>query len=559
MNSELRFDIATRRLSYTGKQEVFMLFDSDRVMEFNHRHKDVLANYDLALEACSLITLSERTNSASNLGALRNRQLRESVTLSAALSAIAVSLRGRGSLNRLAKEQATKEVINNLKRANDRTAAQVMAEVLQTTADTLPEGEEILIESTLTEGVRNKPGNEVGGNPTISVGAVFGKREHRARYGMGTPRSVTLLSMGSDVIDGTTKSIKGLHSSFTALFVSESHVKRHLPDIYVQRWMGGVPFPEFNPRETNLVDAARIIADAYGYSDVSKLSAFFLDRPRHLPAMNILNEAAVATPYDKDGDLLPAVLLGMEGLQFPDGRGLCSMIGEIGGSAEWVVGVLPLVWRGGQAIGMLTSHSSLIRKDLSPEEMWKERFHFTEEEFMLMQDARFERKPYFTIDDILEDPFAGGISAFGAITDNFYLPFLKGVEFDREQGRIHVNVLTVSSLGTVKWWDMTFKCNHDLEHTMDLMASPKEKVAGLSGKALEQKVGEMLEQERMKERFRIFFNNEYYPALIPVHEQVVLLHKVVEGLIERGVLDRGDQEIIRVTERLAGSWFFESE
>jgi hypothetical protein len=43
------------------------------------------------------------------------------------------------------------------------------------------------------------------------------------------------------------------------------------------------------------------------------------------------------------------------------------MIGEIGGSAEWVVGSLPLVWRGGQSLGMLTSQSSLTRKDLSPE------------------------------------------------------------------------------------------------------------------------------------------------------------------------------------------------
>jgi len=423
----------------------------------------------------------------------------------------------------------------------------------------LPAGEEILIESTLTEGVRNKPGKEVGGNPTISVGAVFGKAEHRAQYGMGTPRSVTLLSMGSDVIEGTTKSVKGLHSSLTALFVTESHVKRHLPDIYVQRWMGGVPFPEFNPRETNLADAARIIADGYGYSDLSKLSAFFLDRPRHYPAMDLLNEVGVATPYDKDGDLFPALVLGMDGLHFPDGRGLCSMIGEIGGSAEWAVGVLPLVWRGGQALGMLTSHSSLVRKDLSPEEAWKERFHFTEEEFMLMQDARFERKPYFTIDDILEDPFAGGISAFGAITDNFYLPFLKGVEFNEEEGRIRVNVFTVNSLGTVEWWEMTFKCNHTLEHTIDLMDSPKGKVADLSGKLLEQKIAEMLEQERTKERFRIFFNNEYYPALIPMHERVVLLHKVVDGLIERGVLDERDQDIIRLTERLASDWFVASE
>ena len=125
--------------------------------------------------------------------------------------------------------------------------------------------------------------------------------------------------------------------------------------------------------------------------------------------MKQLNEMGVATPFDKDGDLFPSLVLGLDDLKFPDGRPLNSMVGEIGGSAEWAVGVLPLVWRGGQALGMLTSQSSLTRKDLSPEELWNERFHYTEEELMLIQDARFEQKPYFTINDIMERPFAGGV------------------------------------------------------------------------------------------------------------------------------------------------------
>ncbi|MDF1545503.1 MAG: fructose-bisphosphatase class II, partial [bacterium] len=357
MDSNLRYNVADRRLAYRGQQET-LHFDADRVIEFNHRHKSVLKNYDIELSGCDLITLSGQINQKSNLGSLRNRQVRQSVILSAALSAISVGLHGRGSLTTFPKEAQTKDLANSLKRANDRTAAQVMAEVLQTTTETLPPGEEVLIESAITEGVRVKPGKEAGGNPTISVGAVFGKQPHRQRYGLSMPRDVTMLSMGNDVIDGTTKSVKGLHSSLTALFVTESNIKRHLPDIYVQRWMAGQYFDEFNPRDANEKEAAEIIARSYNLSGVDKLSAFFLDRPRHHPAMDALNRAGVATPFDKDGDLLPAVVLGLDGLWFPDGRGLHSMIGEIGGSAEWAVGVLPLVWRGGQAIGMLTSQSS---------------------------------------------------------------------------------------------------------------------------------------------------------------------------------------------------------
>jgi len=557
MNDNLRFDIAEKRLTYQGTP-LELKFDNDRIIEYNHRHKAVLSSYDLAMESCRILTLCDRLNYRSNLGALRNRKVRQSVILSAALSAVAVGLHGRGSLNTFPKDKLTKELTNDLKRANDRTAAQIMAEVLQTTTEMLPVGEEVLIESTITEGVRAKPGKEPGGNPTIAVGAVFGKKEHRAQYGLTMPSTVTLLSMGSDVVEGTTKSVKGLHSSMTALFVTESGVKRHLPDIYVQRWMSGAYFDEFNPRESDLLEAAEIIASSYGTSGIDNLSAFFLDRPRHYPAMDMLNKSAISTPFDKDGDLMPAIVLGLENIGFSDKRRLNSMIGEIGGSAEWAIGVLPLVWRGGQALGMLTSQSSLTRKSLGPEEKWNERFHFTEEEFMLIQDARFERKPYFTISDIIEDPFAGGISAFGAITDNYYIPFMQGVTTDSENNRINVNVLTINSLGIMECWQMTFKCERGIEHTVKMMVSPKEKFYELSDDKLEQAIGDMLADTKLRKRFRIFFNNEYYPALIPVRDKMVVLHKAMRALIERDALKERNLKIIDITEKLAPEWFMDS-
>jgi len=557
MSNSLRFNVAEKPLVYTGKK-LEDRFNHDRVTEFNHRHIEVLSNYDIELVEGAIITLDDRFNSKSNFGALRNRQLRQSVIVAASLSAVAVALHGRGALNNYPKNKVTIELANELKRANDRTAAQIMAEVLQTTTETMPAGEEVLIESTITEGVRVKPGKEAGGNPTIAVGALFGKDEHRARYGLPMPRPITLLSMGNDVIDGTTKSIKGIHSSLTALFLTESHVKRHLPDIYVQRWMAGAHFEEFNPRSITLVDAAKIISEAYGYKSVDKLSSFFLDRPRHHVAMDALNKANVATPFDKDGDLFPAIVLGTEGLKFPDGRGLNAMIGEIGGSAEWVTGVLPLVWRGGQAIGMLTSQSVLTRKDISAEDVWKERFHFTEEEYMLIQDARFEQKPYFTVGDILEDPYAGGIAAYGCITDNIFLPFMKGVEINEKNDTIECNVLVVTSIGFMTWWNLKFKCKSSVSNTRELMGSPKDKLEKLSGSELEKAIVRTLNDPDSFKRFRWFFINEYYPALIPVRDKFVLLHKAVDGLIKRGALNEKDRELISITEKLAKNIFVDS-
>lgn len=558
MSSNLRYDLSEERLSYTGPS-IRKEFSNERIWEFNHSHRRVLGNYDLTLVSGTEVCLHEQTNKNSNLGTLRHRQLRHSVILSAALSSVAVSLHGRGSILSYPEDQITKDLREKLKRANDRTAAQIMGDVLQTTTDTMPESETVLIESAITEGARIKPGKELGANPTIPVGAVFGKEEHRTQYGLIMPRSVTQLSMGSDVVEGTTKSVYGLHSSMTTLFVTESGVKRHLPDIYVQSWASGAYFDEFNPREASLLEAAEIISKSYGYDSVEKLAAFFLDRPRHVPAMDTLNQAGIATPYDKDGDMLPALVLGMKGLTFPNGRQLNSMIGEIGGSAEWAISALPLVWRGGQALGMLTSQSSLTRSDLSAEGRWKERFHYTEDEYMLIQDARFERKPWFTIYDIVEDPMAGGIAAFGAITDNLYLPILEGVKIDNETNRIKVNTLVINSLGEIQCWLLEFECKASVEKTRQLLSSPKAGLKHLEGSELEKRIGQMLGDEREREQFRLFFNNEYYTALIPVRDKQVLLNRVLGGLIERGAMKQIDRDIVDATVRLAPEWFADSD
>jgi fructose-1,6-bisphosphatase/sedoheptulose 1,7-bisphosphatase-like protein len=361
--------------------------------------------------------------------------------------------------------------------------------------------------------------------------------------------------MGSDVIDGTGKSIKGIHSSLTALFITESGFKRHLPDIYIERWMTGAPFPEFNPRDTDLRQEAQIIADACGVKDFSELTAYFIDRPRHLPAMDQLNALGIATPFDEDGDLFPALVMGLDGLSFPDGRGLHSMIGEIGGSAEWAVGALPLVWRGGQSLGMITSQSSLTRKDLSPEELWNERFHYTEEELILLQDARFEQKPFFTLNDIMERPFAGGVSAFTAISDNYFLPQLEGVKIDRDKGLITTNTLMINSLGSVEHWQLVFRCIEGLEVTAKKMSSPKAELHELDRDKIERHIKGMADNEVGRLRLKQFFVNEYYPAIIHTGNKVVVLGKTIEALIAREALSEHDREIVKAAVNAIPEWF----
>jgi len=554
MINPLRYNVADARLTFSGRHEPIPM-SKDKVSTFNLRHKEVLFFYGLELADGTVFMLDDRSDGRSNLGVFRSKQLRQSVILAAALPAVAVVIDGFGALKNVPKDLQTPALIERLKRRNDRTAAQVMSEVLQITTETFDVGEEVIVESIITEGVRVKPGIEIGGNPTIPVGALFGKNEHCSRYGRGLSKEVSKLSMGSDVIDGTGKTVKGGHSSLTALFITESGFKRHLPDIYVERWMTGAMFPEFNPRETNLQEEVKIIADACGKKGFSEITAYFLDRPRHHPAMDRLNALGVATPFDKDGDLFPALVMGLEGLCFPDGRGFHSMIGEIGGSAEWVVGSLPLVWRGGQSLGMLTSQSSLTRKDLSPEELWNERFHYTEEELILLQDARFEQKPFFTVNDIMENPFAGGVSAFCAISDNYFFPPLEGVKVDREQGLITTNTLMINSLGNIEHWQLTFKCAEGFDVTAKKMRSPKAELRALGKAKIEEAIKAMVADNVKRFRLKQFFVNDYYPAIIHTAGKMIVLEKTVESLIARGALSELDRDIVKAVTKAVPEWF----
>ena len=554
MSNPLRYHIADAKLTYNGRHEP-MEMSKERVSTFNQRHREVLDFYCLDLIYGTVFMIDDRVNGLSNLGVFRSKQFRQAVILAAALPAMAVAIHGFGALNEVPKDHQTKALINRLKRQNDRLAAQIMSEVLQITTETFDVGEDVIIESAITEGVRAKPGVEAGGNPTIPVGALFGKEEHCSRYGHGLGEEASRLSMGSDVIDGTGKSIKGIHSSLTALFITESGFKRHLPDIYIERWMTGAPFPEFNPRDTDLKQEAKIIADACGVRGFSEMTAYFIDRPRHHPAMDQLNELGIATPFDADGDLFPALVIGLDGLSFPDGRGLHSMIGEIGGSAEWTVGALPLVWRGGQSLGMIMSQSSLTRKDLSPEELWNERFHYTEEELMLLQDARFEQKPFFTLSDLMERPFAGGVSAFSAISDNYFLPQLEGVKIDRDEGIITTNTLMINSLGNVEHWQLIFRCVEGLEATASKMVSPKSELRELDKIQIEEHIKGMADDEVKRLRLKQFFVNEYYPAIIHTGSKMVVLGKTVESLIEREALSEYDRDIVKAVVKAVPEWF----
>jgi len=204
---------------------------------------------------------------------------------------------------------------------------------------------------------------------------------------------------------------------------------------------------------------------------------------------------------------------------------------------------------------MLTSQSSLTRKDLSPAELWDERFHYTEEELILLQDARFEQKPFFTVDDLMDRPFAGGVSAFCAISDNYFLPAVEGVKIDREFGLITTNTLVVNSLGNVEHWQLTFKCVDGVEVTARRIKSPKSELLGLDKVEIEKNIKATVDDPIKRFRLKQFFVNDYYPAIIHTDGKMIVLEKTVEALIARGAFGEHDREIVKAVTKLLPEWF----
>jgi hypothetical protein len=155
----------------------------------------------------------------------------------------------------------------------------------------------------------------------------------------------------------------------------------------------------------------------------------------------------------------------------------------------------------------------------------------------------------------MDDPFAGGVSAFGAISDNYFFPHLQGVKVDRERGLITTNTFMVNSLGNIEHWQLTFKCIEGIEATGKKMRSPKSALRGLDEADIDKEIKAMVDDQLKRFRLKQFFVNEYYPAIIHTDGKMVVLENTVEGLIARGALGEYDRAIVKAVVRDVPEWF----
>jgi len=156
---------------------------------------------------------------------------------------------------------------------------------------------------------------------------------------------------------------------------------------------------------------------------------------------------------------------------------------------------------------------------------------------------------------LMETPFSGGVSAFCAISDNYFLPQLEGVKMDRKKGLITTNTLLINSLGNIEQWQLCFKCARGFEATAKRIRSPKSELRELKEAQMERKVKDMANDEMQRLRLKQFFVNEYYPAIIHTGSKMVVLEKTIESMIARGVFSEHDRDIVTAAKEAVPEWF----
>ena len=158
----------------------------------------------------------------------------------------------------------------------------------------------------------------------------------------------------------------------------------------------------------------------------------------------------------------------------------------------------------------------------------------------------------------MEKPFAGGVSAFCSISDNYYLPQLSGVTIDKEKGLFTTNTLVINSLGNVEIWRMTFQCTQGFDYTAQRMNSPKMSLRVSEVDKIESAVKEMADDEIKRLRLKQFVVNEYYSAIIYTSGKMAVLENTIEALIKREVLSEHDRDIVRAVVKAVPEWFTSS-
>jgi len=469
-------------------------------------------------------------------------EVRESrrVSLAAALPALATAFEARGSATLLPSDltsDAKKEAVKDLKSAADMWATGAMTAAFRHIVES---NQRFAINIVVGEGTRPKPGE--GRNPTLYPGQLLAGHSH-----LGIPvealadRGVSVVNGVVDPIDGTGKTVNGLPSAITSLVLVNDKLAQ-VPDGRFEKLI----IPEAAAdKGLDMNDSFKRIAEAIAdsYKIPPKLvNAFMLDRAKCHPFVEFAKEIGINAVLDKDGDLMPGVTLNIQDGLMVNGQPLHAMIGNSGGAPEFLLSAIPAMWLGGEAFGQLVS-------DTMKKNGWERRFEYTDAELQAIRESGLETQRIYPISELVPQiRETDGVAAFGAITDNWHLPYHDATVLGKDFAQ--VDVLKIGASGAVLLRRFVFGLEQSVRETADLFRPILIRLAAVDDEDLRGELKRVLERPATAEGLRDEFGTAYPDIFTPTPEgKMKLIPEKVETLSKR------DRKLLKELEKIVPDWF----
>lgn len=426
------------------------------IRHWNSGHESLLDAFGLKILGIEEVELSPEISTPMGIELL----LSQSTTLSAAMPALAVALKGRGDL--LAVPEAQRKTLKKgFKEVADLRASASELEVFYSIVSKNPK---IAFLVRVGEGAgdagRRKPGE--GLNASLFPGQLIVNNQHAGKSVEQLEKEgVKVYRIATDPVEGTTKTVMGEDSALTSVLIIDGEIAQ-VPDLYMEK-LTVDPVAASVGMDTNetLAKNVQALSDAHKVLP-GKINNFLLDRTRH-PIERLL-DLGVNLVRDSDGDLLPGIAPAGKPGVYENGLPLHTMLGDTGGAAEYIIAALVNQWLGGSSHGKFVSAQGMKKAG------WAGREDYTDEDVSIVEGAGFKLGKNYPINELVS--CKSGIAAFGGITDNAHFPQLRGVHIGANYAQ--VDVLQVGASGRFTHRRITFGFKHQSPQMIELFSPVSE-------------------------------------------------------------------------------------
>jgi|GEM_PF-1734434 len=509
----------------------------DAIAHWNADNAAILKRFGVRIVEVHDLNVKEPVRSRGDFEVRESRR----VSLAAALPALATVFEALGSATMLPAEitgnpEKHKEAIKELKSAADMWATGAMTAAFRHIVES---NQRFAINIVVGEGTRPKPGE--GRNPTLYPGQLLAGHSH-----LGIPvealadRNVSVVNGVVDPIDGTGKTVNGLPSAITSLVLVNGRIAT-VPDGRFEKLI--VPEAAAD-KGLDLTDSFQRIAEAVSDSyriPLNRVNAFMLDRKCH-PFNEFAGEIGINAVLDKDGDLMPGVTLNVQDGLMVNDEPLHAMIGNSGGAPEFLLSAIPAMWLGGEAFGQLVSDT--MKKD-----GWESRFAYTDFELEAIKASGLETERIYPISELVpEIRETDGVAAFGAITDNWHLPYHDAAVLGRDFAQ--VDVLKIGASGAVLMRRFVFALEQSVKETADLFRPILIRLAAVDDRDLRGELKRVLDKPATAAGLRDEFGTAYPDIFTPTPDgKLQLIPEKIGSLAER------DKMLLEELQDLVPDWF----